>query len=168
MAKSLVSCFFDSRCIWSLTYQQSVFRWYRSNELYKSFTNKMAAKTSWHRYGTKLRQCHHMYTPIIESWEQQHSVVISADVDADELVSLSEAGSRLVAVWAERRVTELRKWSKSARQPTDCIWKTDKLRRRRLRRSTRPPTQALDRCLLPAGDRRRDEWRSQQFARAGA
>ena len=26
-----------------------------------SFTHKMAAKTSWHRYGTKLRHCHDMY-----------------------------------------------------------------------------------------------------------
>jgi len=44
----------------SLTYQQSVFRWYHSNEHYKSFTHKMAAKTSWHRYGTKLRHRHPM------------------------------------------------------------------------------------------------------------
>jgi len=28
----------------------------------KSFTYKMAAKTSWHRYGTKLRHCNPMYT----------------------------------------------------------------------------------------------------------
>jgi len=27
----------------------------------KSFTHKMAAKTSWHRYGTKLRHCHPIY-----------------------------------------------------------------------------------------------------------
>jgi len=29
--------------------------------LYQSFTYKMAAKTSWHRYGTKLRHCHPIY-----------------------------------------------------------------------------------------------------------
>ena len=29
--------------------------------IYESFTNKMAAKTSWHKYGTKLRHCHPMY-----------------------------------------------------------------------------------------------------------
>jgi len=29
--------------------------------IYRSFALKMAAKTSWHRYGTKLRHCHHMY-----------------------------------------------------------------------------------------------------------
>jgi len=29
--------------------------------IYGSFTHKMAAKTSWHRYGTKWRHCHHMY-----------------------------------------------------------------------------------------------------------
>jgi len=27
----------------------------------QSFTHKMAPKTSWHRYGTKLRHCHPMY-----------------------------------------------------------------------------------------------------------
>jgi len=47
--------------IWSLTCQQSVYRWHHNNEHYKRFTHKMAAKTSWHRYGTKLRHCHHMY-----------------------------------------------------------------------------------------------------------
>jgi len=31
-----------------------------SNEYFKSFTHKMGAKTSWHRYGTKLRHCHPM------------------------------------------------------------------------------------------------------------
>ena len=34
----------------------------RVTNIYKSFTHKMAAKTSWHRYGTKLRHCHSMYT----------------------------------------------------------------------------------------------------------
>ena len=28
--------------------------------IYESFTHKMAAKTSWHRYGTPLRHCHHI------------------------------------------------------------------------------------------------------------
>jgi len=30
--------------------------------IYESFTHKMAAKTSWHRYGTNLRHCHPVYT----------------------------------------------------------------------------------------------------------
>jgi len=30
--------------------------------IFQSFTCKMAAKTSWHGYGTKLRHCHCMYT----------------------------------------------------------------------------------------------------------
>ena len=30
--------------------------------IYDSFNHKMAAKTNWHRYGTKLRHCHSMYT----------------------------------------------------------------------------------------------------------
>ena len=29
--------------------------------IFRSFTYKMAAKTGWHRYGTKLRHCHPMY-----------------------------------------------------------------------------------------------------------
>jgi len=34
----------------------------RVTNIYKSFTHKMAAKTSCHRYGTKLRHCHPMYS----------------------------------------------------------------------------------------------------------
>jgi len=30
--------------------------------IFRSFTYKMAAKTGWHRYGTKLRHCHPMYS----------------------------------------------------------------------------------------------------------
>ena len=30
--------------------------------IFQSFTYEMAAKTSWHRYRTKLRHCHPMYT----------------------------------------------------------------------------------------------------------
>jgi len=33
----------------------------RVTNISKSFTHKMAAKTSWHRYGTKLRDFHRMY-----------------------------------------------------------------------------------------------------------
>jgi len=29
--------------------------------IFQSFTCKMAAKTRWHRYGTKLRYCHPVY-----------------------------------------------------------------------------------------------------------
>jgi len=29
--------------------------------IFQSFTYKKAEKTSWHRYGTKLRNCHPMY-----------------------------------------------------------------------------------------------------------
>jgi len=41
-----------------LTYLQSVFQWQRSRSISKSFAHKMAVKTSWHTYGTKLRHCH--------------------------------------------------------------------------------------------------------------
>jgi len=34
----------------------------RVTNMSKSFTHKMAAKTSWHRYITKLRHCHRMYS----------------------------------------------------------------------------------------------------------
>jgi len=43
---------------WSLTYQQSALLRQQCKNIYKCFTYKMAAKTSWHRYGTKLRHCH--------------------------------------------------------------------------------------------------------------
>jgi len=33
----------------------------RVRNIYESFTHKMAAKTSWHRYGTKLRHCYPMH-----------------------------------------------------------------------------------------------------------
>ena len=34
----------------------------RVTNVSKSFTHKMAAKTSWREYGTKLRHCHPMYS----------------------------------------------------------------------------------------------------------
>jgi len=43
---------------WSLSYRQRV---YLSNNRITNFIHKMAAKTSWHRYGTKLRHCHPVY-----------------------------------------------------------------------------------------------------------
>jgi len=33
----------------------------RVTNISKNFTHKLGAKTSWHRYGTKLRHCHRMY-----------------------------------------------------------------------------------------------------------
>ena len=48
--------------IWSLTYWKSSDIDSRVTNISKSFTYKMAAKTSWHRYGTKLRHCRLMYT----------------------------------------------------------------------------------------------------------
>ena len=37
-------------------------RYYCNQHFLKSFTCKTVAKTSWHRYGTKLRDCFPMYT----------------------------------------------------------------------------------------------------------
>ena len=34
----------------------------RVTNISKSFTHKMAVITNWHRYGTKLRHCHPVYT----------------------------------------------------------------------------------------------------------
>jgi len=61
--------------IWSLTYQQSAFKWCHSNKHSPSFTHNMTAKTSWHRRGTKLRHCHPMYTAafcncLLGQWRQ--------------------------------------------------------------------------------------------------
>jgi len=46
---------------WSLTNRKSVLSDNRVTNISKSFAYKMAAKTGWHRYGTKLRHCHSMY-----------------------------------------------------------------------------------------------------------
>jgi len=40
----------------------------RVTNISKSFTHKMAAKTSWHRYGTKLRHCHPMYMVTVSGY----------------------------------------------------------------------------------------------------
>ena len=45
----------------TLTYRKSVFKWQQIANISQSITHKMVAKTSWHRYGTKLRHCHPMY-----------------------------------------------------------------------------------------------------------
>jgi len=37
----------------------------RVTNISKSFTHKMAAKTSWRRYGTKLRHCHPVYRLLV-------------------------------------------------------------------------------------------------------
>jgi len=34
--------------VWSLACRQSVFQWYHSEDIYQSFTHKMAARASWH------------------------------------------------------------------------------------------------------------------------
>jgi len=53
---------FKKTSIWSLTYIKAYLSDITVTNISESFTHKMAAKTSWHRYGTKLRHCHHMYT----------------------------------------------------------------------------------------------------------
>ena len=48
----------------SLTYRQSVFKRQQSNKEQQTFLrliHKIAMKTSWHRYGTKLRHYYPMY-----------------------------------------------------------------------------------------------------------
>jgi len=48
----------------------------RVTNISKSFTHKMAAKTNWHRYGTKLRHCHRLYKPT----ENVHKPNVHTDV----------------------------------------------------------------------------------------
>ena len=43
--------------MWSLTYQQSIFKRYHG-DISEIFTRKMAAEINWHRRGTKLCHCH--------------------------------------------------------------------------------------------------------------
>ena len=45
----------------SLTYNKAYLSDITVTNISQSFTRKTAAKTSWHRYGTKLRHCHPMY-----------------------------------------------------------------------------------------------------------
>jgi len=45
----------------SLTSQKSLVGDNTMTNISKTFTHKMAAKTGWHRYETKLRHCHPMY-----------------------------------------------------------------------------------------------------------
>ena len=52
---------------------KSVFKRYRSNK--NSSIHKMAAKTSWHRYGTKLRHCHPMHNGLLSSF----SILVQID-----------------------------------------------------------------------------------------
>ena len=65
---------------WSLTYQQSVFQRQQSKTFSKSFTYKMAAKTSWHRYGTKLRHCHPMYKQLWKLPKLARAAVFIPDI----------------------------------------------------------------------------------------
>ena len=63
--------------IWSLTYQQSVFKRYHSDKpLSESFTYKMAAKINWYRCGTKLHHCHPVYSTCAS--KERHSGSIGA------------------------------------------------------------------------------------------
>jgi len=49
--------------VWSLTCRQLAYLSHITvANISESFTHKMAAKTSWRRYGTKLRHCHPMYS----------------------------------------------------------------------------------------------------------
>ena len=51
----------------------------RVTNISKSFTHKMAAKTSWHRYGTELRHCHLMYNVIREAGTTlKHCIVVKS------------------------------------------------------------------------------------------
>jgi len=56
--------------LWLLTYKQGVFKRYITVTTFlRVFTYKMAAKINWHRYETKLRDCHPMYSwPFCATW----------------------------------------------------------------------------------------------------
>ena len=49
-----------------------------ATNIYKSSTHKMAAKTGWHRYRTKLRHCHPVWVWDRERWRLQLLLVIDA------------------------------------------------------------------------------------------
>ena len=107
---------------WSMTYRQSVFKWHQSRltNIYKSFTHKMAAKTSWHRYGTKLRHCHPMYSTV-SSALQNHRIslvgvmLITFGVFFDG--SITETVNAVQIIWA----TYWRRWLSFHLFTTNCF-----------------------------------------------
>jgi len=54
--------------VWSPTCQRSLFKRYHSDKHLSEFLpTKWRQKINWHRYGTKLRHCHPMYTIVDDS-----------------------------------------------------------------------------------------------------
>jgi len=87
--------------MWLPTYQQSVFkRCHIDKHFYGVFAYKMAAKINWHRYGTKLRHCHPMYTLCAVFIRARRRLVLSASVNvlssSDVVWSVTE---RCRSIW---------------------------------------------------------------------
>ena len=65
---------------WSLTYRRNEFKWNKSNNYFWQFYPLDGGKTSWHRYGTKLRQCHRMsHSPeigVVHVWKASSRIIL--------------------------------------------------------------------------------------------
>jgi len=89
-----------STCL--LACRQSVFKWQQSNKHSKRFTYKMAAKTSWHRYGTKLRHCHPIYllsnsVMVLNLWDVRwKSHVWNFHNSSEKVINISTA---IITIW---------------------------------------------------------------------
>jgi len=53
--------------------------------IYESFTHKMAAKASWHRYGTKLHHCHPVYYESLHAFSRTLISVVNQSSTLSEL-----------------------------------------------------------------------------------
>jgi len=56
--------------------------------IFRSFTYKMAAKTSWHRCGTILRHCHLMYTSALFVGRQAGRRGVARIVKEDLIITI--------------------------------------------------------------------------------
>ena len=108
--------------IWSLTYWQSILNDSTLTNTCQSFTQRMAAKTSWHRYGTKLRHCHPMYTLVallqayIHWKEKKHVFLYKNFISSCGFILYVLVIAGICTVyWARTRLSQIR--------ITVCLWK---------------------------------------------
>ena len=90
---------------WSLTSRQN--KAYLSDSrlvnIYKPFTHKMVAKTSWHTYATKWRHCHPMYSmhhcECVSAVQKHHLLLFAFLSSRPILVMLAQFCAILLFLW---------------------------------------------------------------------
>ena len=84
---------------------------------YKSFTNKMVAKKSWHGQGTKFRHCHPIYVRSGPQWgslQRSHRPPISALLPQFTVLRTSDGKTSLTSLF---RLSLLQAQSSHCRRP---------------------------------------------------